>query len=154
SRPVIGIVPAYELKLWPAKARKSHELPAYYHSAAAKATPAFEFDDVIIGTSDPLDIERIIPLPLDPRYVPEDPNHLDYFEFRRRLQQRANKEITVQVQRKDSSNPINIRVPPAYTWTLGMRMPMGKIMAVRRGSPAEKANLDPNHYDYFIEKLK
>ncbi|HEV2949962.1 MAG TPA: site-2 protease family protein [Gemmataceae bacterium] len=154
SRPVIGIVPAYQLKLFAGKMRKGPELPAYYHSAAAKAAPAFQFDDLIVGTSDPQDLDQVIPLPLDPRCIPEDPDHFDYFEFRRRLHQMAGKEITIQVRRKNFAEPINIRVPPAYTWTLGMQMPMGKITAVRKGSPAEKADLDPNHYDYSIEKLK
>jgi regulator of sigma E protease len=157
SRPVIGIVPAGESKLLSrkmGKVRRGSDLPFYLHSAAARATPAFEFDDVIVGTSDPRNLDRVILLPLDPRCVPEDPDHYDYFEFRRRLHQMAGKEIIIQVRRKNSPEPVNIRVPPAYTWSLGMQMPMGKITQVRKGSPAEKAALDPNHYDYSIEKLK
>jgi regulator of sigma E protease len=157
TRPVIGIVYPYELKLWPRKARRNHEIPAYYDSAAAKATPAFQFDDVICGTTDPKhpdDTDRISPLPLDPRCIPEDPAHFDYFEFQRRLHELAGKDITVQVRRQDSQEPVNIHVPPAYSWTLGLRMSIGKITAVRKGSPAAEAELDPNHYDYYIEKVK
>jgi len=155
TRPVIGIVPPYELKLWPEKMAKVHEIPAYYNSAAARATPPFQFDDVICGTTDPQhpdETDRVAPLPLDSRCIPEDPTHFDYFEFQRRLHQLAGKEITIQVLRRNSSEPINIRVPPAYTRTLGLRMAMGKITAVRKGSPAAK-ELDPDHYDYYIEKV-
>lgn len=157
NRPVIGIVPPFELKLWPGKMRKSHELPAYYQSAAAKAIPAIHFDDVIVGTTHPQhpeDPNRILPLPPDPRRIPEDPTHPDYFEFRRRLHQLAEKEITIQIRRENSPEPINIHVPRAYTWTLGLRMHIGKIVSVRKGSPAAKAELDPDHYDYVIQELR
>jgi regulator of sigma E protease len=153
----IGLPTSYETKLWPAKLKKSHEIPAYYNSAASKATPAFHFDDVIVATTDPKqpdDPDRMLPLPLDPRCIPENPTHFDYFELRQRMHQLAGKPIAVQVQRENSPEPITIHVPPAYTWTLGMRMQMGKIAAVRKGSPAAKAELDPDHYDYEIEKVK
>jgi regulator of sigma E protease len=156
TRPIIGIVRPYELKLWPRKMRKFHEIPAYYHSAAAKATPAFQFDDVISGTTDPNhpdDLDRVEPLPLDPRCIPEDSSRFDFFEFRKRMHQLSGKEVTIQVRRNDSPEPVNIHVPPAYTRTLGLRMLMGKITAVRKGSPAA-ADLDPDHYDYYIEKVR
>jgi len=157
TRPVIGISPPNELKLWPGKMRTSHELPAYYHSAAAKASPPIHFDDVIVGTTDPQhpkDLDRVAALPPDPRCIPEDLTHFDYFEFRRRMHQLADKEITLQVRRENSVEPINIRVPRAFTWTLGLRMPMGKIAKVRKAYPAANANLDLDHYDYAIESLK
>jgi len=62
--------------------------------------------------------------------------------------------MTIQVRRDNSPEPVNIQVPPAYYRTLGLRMPMGKITAVRAGSPAAKAGLDPDHFDYYIEKLE
>src|SRR5260370_20263315 len=86
TRPIIGIIPPYELKLWPEKMRKSHEIPASYDSAAAKATPPFQFDDVMCGTTDPEhpdDPDLALALPLDPRCIPEHPSHFDYLEFER-----------------------------------------------------------------------
>ena len=147
TRPVIGIGPLFELKLWPIKMRTRHELPVIYHTAAAKAVPPFQFDDVIVGTTDPHrpdDLDRIEPLPLDPRFRRDDPPHSDYFEFRRRLQGLAGKPMTIQVRRDNSPEPVNIQVPPAYYRTLGLRMPMGKITAVRAGSPAAKAGFKEN----------
>jgi regulator of sigma E protease len=154
SRPVIGIAPPYELKLWPTMARKAHELPVLYQHAAARAKPPFEFGDSIIGTTDPNhpeDLERIVPLPPDPRCNPEDPNHLDYFEFERRLHLLAGKEMVIQVRRQKSGEIVNLHVPPAYYYTLGLRMPMGKIVAVRDNSPASKAGLKA---DDIIEEVK
>jgi regulator of sigma E protease len=142
--PMIGISPPHELKLWPASARKIHELPVLYSSAAAKANPSFEFGDSIMGTTDPdypNDLDRIIPLKPDPRCIPEDPNHLDYFEFQRRLHRLAGQKMVIQVRRQKSGESANIHVPPAYYYTLGLRMPMGKILAVRNNSPAALAGL-------------
>ncbi len=147
----------HQLKLWPNKMRGYHELPVIYHSSAAKAVPAFQFDDVIVGTTDPHhpdDLDRIEPLPVDPRFRHEDPPHLDYFEFRRRLHELAGKPMTIQVRRDNSAETVNIHVPPAYYRTLGLRMPMGRITAVRKGSAAAKEGLNPDHFDYYIEKLE
>jgi regulator of sigma E protease len=156
TRPVIGIFPPSSLKLLPPKVRASHELPVSYNSAAAQATPSFEFGDAIIGTTDPQhpeDLDRILPLTEDPRYLPPNPDHLDYFEFRRRMHLLAGKPLAIQVRRENSTSPVDIRVPPAYYRTLGLRMPMDKIAAVRDDSPAAKAGLDPDRFDYYIEKL-
>lgn len=157
TRPIIGIGPLYELKLWPNKMRRYHELPVIYHSSAAIAVPAFQFDDVIVGTTDPQhpdDLDQIEPLRGDPRFRHEDPPHLDYFEFRRRLHQLAGKPMTIQVRRDNSRETVNIHVPPAYYRTLGLRMPMGRITAIRKGSAAAKEGLNPDQFDYYIEKLE
>ena len=35
-------------------------------------------------------------------------------------------------------------MPPAYHYTLGVRMRVGRVTAVRDGSPAEKAGVQPD----------
>jgi regulator of sigma E protease len=150
SYPVIGIRSAMDLHLVPPKFHKIHELPVLFDSAAAKAEPPFQFGDSIIATSDPDDPGRVKPLPPDPR-ASEDPNHLDYFEFQRRLHRLAGKEMIIQVRRYHSEEIVNISVPPAYHYTLGLRMPMGKVVAVRDDSPAAKAGLKPED---IIEKVE
>ncbi len=154
SRRMIGISPPQELTLLPPKLRKVHELPVRYHSAAAGANPPFEFGDSIIGTTDPdqaEDLNRIMPLKPDPRLTPEDPNHLDYFEFERRLHRLAGKKMVLEVRRQKSGEIVKIRVPAAYYFTLGLRLPMGKIVAIRDNSSAAKAGLKS---DDIIEKVE
>jgi regulator of sigma E protease len=156
TRPIIGIRPPSQLKLWPQKMQKTHEIPAYYHSAAAHATPPFQFDDLIVGTSNPQhpdDPDQILPLPLDPRSRPGDRPQFDYFEFRRRMHEMAGKPVTIQVRRADSAEPVNVQVPQSFAWTLGLRMQMGKITSVRKGSKAA-AKLNPEEFDYYIQSLK
>jgi regulator of sigma E protease len=156
TRPIIGIRPPDQLQLWPRKMQKTRELPAYYHSAAANASPPFQFDDVIIGTTDPKhpeDLDRVEPLPVDPRTRSNDPSQLDYFEFRRRMHQLVGKTVAIQVRRMDSAEPVIVKLPPAYAWTLGMRMQMGRVTSVRKGSTAEN-KLDINHFNYYIVRLR
>jgi regulator of sigma E protease len=144
-KPVVGIITASDLKLLPRRVAKVRELPVQYDSPAAKATPAFQFDDAVIATSDPNypnDRDRLLPLPPDPR-TPDDPEHLDYFEFQRRLKQLAGKEMVMRVKREDSSEPVDIRVPPAYHYSLGLRLRMGEIFTLRENSPAHPRAQEP-----------
>jgi regulator of sigma E protease len=142
-RPIIGITTAWSLNL-PDKQRR--QLPVVRPgSAAADANPPFELGDTIVATTDPDNPDKILALPRDPR----DPQGKqgDYFEFRRRLKRLAGKPMVIQVRKKavslDESTDVNVNVPPAYHHTLGMRMRMGPIAAVREGSPAEKAGIQP-----------
>jgi regulator of sigma E protease len=144
-KPVVGIVTASDLKLLPGRVVKLRELPVQYDSPAARATPAFQFDDNIIATSDPNypdDPDRLSPLPPDPR-TPDDPEHLDYFEFQRRLKQLSGKEMVIRVRRESSSKPVDIRVPPAYHYSLGLRLRMGEIFTLRENSPAFPSGQKP-----------
>ncbi len=144
-KPVVGILTASELKLWPRREIRVRELPVQYDSPAAKATPAFQFDDAVIATSDPNypeDRNRLLPLPPDPR-TPDDPEHLDYFEFQRRLKQFEGKEMTIRVRREDSSEPVDVRVPPGYHYSLGLRLRMGEIFLLRENSPAHPLAQEP-----------
>jgi regulator of sigma E protease len=144
-KPVVGIITASDLKLLPRRVTKVRELPVQYESPAAKASPAFQFDDAIIATSDPDypdDRDRLLPLPPDPR-TPDDPEHLDYFEFQRRLKQLAGKEMTIRVRRESAGEPVDIRVPPGYHYSLGLRLQMGQIFLLRENSSAHPPDQDP-----------
>jgi regulator of sigma E protease len=136
-RPVIGVTPPPQLQLISQEMRKPIEVPALLKSAAARAEPAFHFDDAIIGTTDPAHPDQVTPLPADPR----NPVHLDYFEFRRRMHDLAGQPAIIRVRRSGQTEPVDIRVPPAYHYTFGLHMRMGKIVGVRNDSPAAHAGL-------------
>jgi regulator of sigma E protease len=141
--PVIGITPPSELKLFP-RPREVVNLPVVHDSAAAQAQPAFEWGDAIIAMTDPADPSQVTEIPTDPRYktfaIP------DYFEFRRRMKVLEGKPVTVRILRQDqdSKQPpreLDIRIPPAYHFSFGMRMQIGQVTAIRHHSPAEKAHV-------------
>jgi regulator of sigma E protease len=139
-KPAIGILAPPQLRLWPAEMAKHYALPARYHTAAAQAEPPFEFDDEIIATTDPDQPGRVKPLPPDPR----NPEHRDYFEFQRRMMRLAGEAVTVQVRRHGTGEVVDVHVPGAFHRTLqGVRMRMGQITAVRDGSPAAAAGIQP-----------
>jgi regulator of sigma E protease len=136
---VIGIQPTNRLQL---AAKKSvppgYAQPAWVGSAAARAEPKFQFSDILVGVTDPdapSDAAKM-PLRMDPRNP--DGNMRDYFEFLWRMHAMAGKEVTIQVQRGSEKHPeiVNIKVPPAWHKTLGARMKMGQITAIRKGSAA------------------
>jgi regulator of sigma E protease len=81
-------------------------------------------------------------LPRDPRHRHED--RRDPFAFHRRLQQLVGLPMVIQVRRDGApagSAPVDLFVPAAYHYTLGVRMKMGEIAALREGSPAARAGL-------------
>lgn len=141
-RPVIGIAPASSLTLEKrVSIHPSIKQPAYPNSAAAKADPSFEFEDRIIGSTDPDHPSQIKELPADPRKPGS--GQRDYFEFARRMKQLAGKAVVIQVERGDKEHRqiVNITVPPTFHRTFGARMTMGEITALREGSPAEQAGV-------------
>jgi membrane-associated protease RseP (regulator of RpoE activity) len=107
----------------------------------------FQWDDVIVamtradqdGRYDPFAVEE---LPLD-KAKGQARTH-DYFEFRRRMKELAGRPVVIQVRRKgepDDARPTSIFVPPEYHRSLGARMRMGEVAAVRNNSPAAAAGL-------------
>jgi regulator of sigma E protease len=121
-------------------------LPYARGSAASQASPPVAPGDRIIATTDPdqpldpehYDFKKLKPLPVDPRW--NDPQLLDVFAYRRRLQQLAGKKIVLLVRRTDKAGSVTevpIEVPPAWNSTLGLRMRMGRVSAVRAKSPAD-----------------
>jgi membrane-associated protease RseP (regulator of RpoE activity) len=130
----------------------------------------FQWNDTIIGCSEVQDAAsynpfRVSELPLDPRHerqntAPADQQNnvltggdkRDPFVFHNRLRQLIDKPIVVQVRRGNPNNTslreplvngpvVNLFVPPAYHFTFGMRMKMGKVAGVREGSSAARADV-------------
>jgi regulator of sigma E protease len=135
SRPVIGVSPAQIPKLESARLyKKDYAHPAYYNTPAENANPPFEFDDEIIGTTDPDHPDALKELPEDPRNPGS--GRRDYFEMRKRMQRLAGKAMKFQVRRGEKGDLVEITVGPAYHHTLGLRMQMGQVTAVREKGPA------------------
>jgi regulator of sigma E protease len=158
--PKIGVSSAPVLVLPPRpRGEDANKPPVFPNSAAASAQPSFDWGDRIVGLTDPnqpadhYDPNKLADLPKDWRFTKQDKewqakedNRYDYFAYLRRLKQLEGKEIVVQVLRKDPKNKdqeslVSIKVPPSYYYDLGLRMKMGKVAAVRQGSPAAEAQL-------------
>jgi len=140
--PVIGVVPPDSLELASAKSfADSRPAPVFWNSAAAQAKPPIQYGDRIVATTDPQQAGKVTDLP--PNTHNPDSKQRDYFEFRRRLQDLAGQDLTLRVER-EGTGPVDIQVPPAYHRTLGLRMKMGQIVAVRPtasgDSPVRYAN--------------
>jgi regulator of sigma E protease len=125
---------------------RSFEYPVSARSAAREAKPPFEFEDRIVATTDPdqpqgYDPKKVRELPLDPRNPGSGLR--DYFEFRRRMQELAGKEVTIRVLRgaPGKQQSVDILVPPAFHYTFGARMQMGQVTAIRQGSTAQRAGV-------------
>jgi membrane-associated protease RseP (regulator of RpoE activity) len=121
------------------------------------ALEGFQFNDTIIGCTEAQDVRsgaynpfRVTELPRDPRHDSGDQR--DPFVFHNRLRQLAGLPMVVQVRRGDPNNSsmreqsesgsiVNLFVPPAYHFTFGMRMKMGKVAGVREGSSAARADV-------------
>ena len=88
--------------------------------------------------TDPEHPDQVTELPDDPRF----PGHgqRDYFEFARRLQLLADKDIVLRVRRGTGANvkDVDAKVAPMYRLDLGVIMQMGPIMAVRETAAAAK----------------
>jgi len=130
GRPVIGVRPPLCLKLPPERVKKHLKMPAFRHSAAAEAKPAFEFGDEIVGSTDPEADGKVTPLPLDPG----NPEQRDYFAFRKRCQLLRGQEMIVRVKRANGEEQ-DLKVPPSYHHSLGLRMKIGRIVALRDDGP-------------------
>jgi membrane-associated protease RseP (regulator of RpoE activity) len=113
-------------------------------------TGGFQYGDFIVGTTDPEQRDNYDPYVTKP--LPDDnrnpePGHLDYFVFNERMQRLAGKPVVLEVRRQgepESSRPRAVLVPGAFHQTIpGLRMQMGKVRAVRSGSAAEAAGVQP-----------
>lgn len=116
----------------------------------------FQWNDTIIGCTEVQDLRaynpfRVGELPRDPRHTKGDQR--DPFVFHDRLRQLIDLPMVVQVRRGDPNNTslrepptngevVNLFVPPAYHFTFGMRMKMGKVAGIREGSSAAEARLE------------
>jgi regulator of sigma E protease len=139
SMPLLGFGYSDSLKLM-AKRGDQESGPCYAGSSAAQAP--FHYGNVIVAMTDPAQpndyrADLVKDLPDDPRY----PGHgqRDYFEFWRRLQLLADKDIVVRVRRvKDQQETTaDLTVKPMHRLDLGVVMQMGPVLVVRSGSPAD-----------------
>ncbi|OWK43283.1 site-2 protease family protein [Fimbriiglobus ruber] len=146
--PQLGIAPPSKLALL---ALKRDENPPYTPgSAASKATaqdggPGFLPGDTIVGMSaDPVNLSEYDPAKISPIDPKRDGLPGGYFDYQKRLIRLAGKPVTFQVVRKTEgppAAPVAVTVPPAYRQDIGLRMRIGAVVAVRSGSPAEKAQV-------------
>jgi regulator of sigma E protease len=138
--PTLGIFAEQKPTLLSLKKKGFH--PTIAGTIAAKVEPQFEPGDRIVGMTDPNNPAVVTPLQ-DPR---EPANPID--DYYQRLSKLGNQPITFHVRRKDApgdSKPVEIVVPPAYRADLGIRMRIGEVMALRKGSPAENAGVIPRN---------
>ncbi len=117
----------------------------------------FQWNDTIVGCTEPRNVRddsynpfRVSALPRDLRHQSGDQR--DPYVFRNRLRQLVEVPIVIQVRRGDPNNTslrkppttgplVNLFVPPAYHFTFGMRMKMGKVAGVREDSAAARADV-------------
>ncbi len=138
-RPVIGIQPPNRLMLATRRyLDPTMPVPAYANTSAAKAAPALDYGDRVVGTTDPDDPAKIKDLPDDPRYPGK--GQADFFEFDRRMQQLAGQPVVLRVERelKGRKERVDVAIEPSYRHSLGVRMQMGNIVVVREGTEAAK----------------
>jgi regulator of sigma E protease len=98
----------------------------------------FDFGDTVVGSTDPARPDEVSFLPEDPRNPGS--GHPDFFEFDRRLRLLAGQFMVIRVRRADGRED-DLMVPPAYHLTLGVRMRMGQVVAIREKSPAATADV-------------
>jgi regulator of sigma E protease len=153
KKPAIGVGMPHQLTLPPSSAGARGVLPYVAGSAASRGEPVppaekgFLLGDEIIGSTDPANRAMVTELPNDPR----GSGHRDYFEFRQRMVQLAGQPATIRVRREGTEQQADVRVPPAFHYTLGLIMRMGQITAVRENSPAAAAGVKPGDIIDHIE---
>ncbi len=111
----------------------------------------FAYEDQVVattdpGAADPFVLKELPPDPFPDPAVKESPDEpRDFFEYQDRMKQLADRAALVRVRRKAApdapASELTLLVPPAYHHTLGLRMTLGRVAAVRSGSPAEKAGV-------------
>ncbi len=156
TRRRIGVTPSRGLKLL--KSPKEGEIPAVVpESAAARAQPPLEPGDVIAAFNDE---------PVE-----------TYAQLSELFSDHRSETVSLTVTRKsdpdgpNSGQPVTVSVPAAPFVSPGLRMDIGKIVALQKGSPADRAGIrigdklasvddrdigkeiDPFHLpDYFAER--
>ena len=106
----------------------------------------FDFGDVIAATTDPDHSDDVLTVKeLRTKTGGEAGRDFDFFDYQERLKRLAGRPMVMQVLRvakgpndATTSSLVNVLVPPAYHVTLGMRMKMGEVAAIRDHSPASE----------------
>jgi regulator of sigma E protease len=166
EKPVIGLGMSLQLTLISRDLQKQIPRAVLHDSPAASAKllttdagdvkQVFWFDDEVVGCTDPEHPDQVSELPLDPTDV-TGKRH-DYFEFQRRMMLLAGKPAVIRVRRAVQGEPgednavyknLDFEVGPAYRYTLGLRMVMGPVAAVRY--PAKDHGVQPNDTIDFVQ---
>ena len=143
--PMLGIAPPQSLELFHAKrdSVRPRTCPAPCTPGPRGPATARGFlpGDKIVGMTDPANPAAVTPL--DPRPGGMPGEYFDYLARQRRL---LGRPVTYEVARRpdaDGGSPATARlsVPPVFHRDFGLRMRMGEVVAVRRNSPAAKADL-------------
>jgi regulator of sigma E protease len=150
--PQLGIAPLTQMKLI---RYKRDVLPPYEpgsvfsQAKAADGGAGFLHGDKIIAMTDPARPNTVTTLDPKPNGLPGE-----YFDYVARQKLLLGKPITYHVTRYTTDSepmdqtPIAVTVPAAYHRDMGLRMRMGEIVAVRRDSPAAKADIQVRTPDY------
>lgn len=118
---------------------RRHDSSANTEPETVVCSAGFRFGDRLVGMTDP-----------DQKEAAYDPFLLkvlaDYFDYSERLKRLIGKPLVLQLTRRgingdDGATAVSVLVPPAYYFTLGLRMQMGNILAVRPNSPAARAGV-------------
>ena len=104
----------------------------------------FDFDDVIAATTDPDHPDDLFAVKeLRTKTGGVAGRDYDFFDYQERLKRLEGRPMVMQVLRvkkgpndATTSSRVNVLVPPAFHVTLGMRMKMGEVSAIRDHSPA------------------
>jgi len=126
--PTIGVLMAHSIQLNPEIAFQP--MPGQTLDAA-KPNPGFEPGDKVVA--------------IGPEGGPLEPVK-DQIEFDRKSEKLRDRPLVVEVERKKakddlSTTLVKVTVPPHHFLELGLRLTPGPIVALRPGSPAEKAGL-------------
>jgi regulator of sigma E protease len=113
------------------------------------AAAGFHYGDAVIGTTVADQTESYTPykttdLPLDTLRDKDGKRH-DYFAYLQRMQQLTGKPVVMVVERRGSTGQVreSVFVPAAFERTLGLRMGMGPVTALRDNSPGDAAGVKP-----------
>ena len=140
SYPVLGVLPPQSMTL---RTVPHDDAPPYFPgSPPSKASDnGFLPGDTIVGMSS-VDIPDIV-TKLDDHWqgLPGA-----YFDYQHRVDELVGKAITLQLIRADQSKA-EVTVPACYHKSIGLKMRMGSIVAVRADSPAAKAGLQVRQSD-------
>jgi regulator of sigma E protease len=125
--PQLGIAPPSRLEL--ISGVKQKVPPFFPGTPAAQAKSAdgkgFEPGDRVVAMTNPDDPSRGLT------------EVKDYTDYHKRMVLLAKEPVTFRVQRKDSDATADVVVQPAFRHSVGVRMRMGEVVALRKGGPAE-----------------
>jgi regulator of sigma E protease len=142
GKPVIGIRVNPPSKPELLQPHRDFKGPYHEETPAAKLGEAIQFGDRIVASSDPDDPSKMKPLPPDPRNPGE--NRLDYFALKRRFQQLGGQPVRLELLRGPNNEQVQVTLEPTFHNTLGLRLRVDEVSAVREGSPAARAGVRVN----------